>query len=467
MSEQAMNDRQASNDYDAIIIGSGVIGAAVGYEVARRGHRTLNIDKLPAAGYGSTSNSCAIIRFSYSTYDGVAMSWEGRQYWANWADYLGGEVDERGLARFIQCGTALLKKPGGDSHHEKVIPLLSELNIPFEDWTVDELVERFPAFDGSIFGPPKRPDDDEFWAEPTEQLLGAVWTGQSGYISDPQLSTHNLQRAAELVGGEFRFNTEVAAIDIGSNGRVAGVSVRPATDPGGGSGSEAGGGAEATEALTAPVVVNVAGPHSFVINRMAGLEGSMNIATRALRHEVHHVASPAGIDYEANGCHVQDGDTGIYIRPEAGDNILIGSEDPACDPQEWIDDPDHYDREISQAQWEAQVLRLARRMPDLGVPNQRRGVVDLYDVADDWIPIYDKTDLPGFYVAIGTSGNQYKNAGVAGHCMAELIEAVEGGHDHDADPLVVRGRYTGLDMNLGSFGRNREINENSSFSVNG
>lgn len=460
-----MNSESGSNsaggnsgtNYDVIVIGAGVIGAAVGYELARRGKRTLNIDKLPASGYGSTSNSCAIIRFSYSTYDGVAMSWEGQHYWANWSDYLGGDVDERGLARFIQCGTALLKKPGGDSHHEKVIPLLRELNIPFEDWDVEQLVARFPAFDGSIFGPPKRPDDDEFWAEPTDRLLGAVWTGQAGYITDPQLSAHNLQRAAENVGGEFRFNTEITAINT-EGGRVVGVTVagsKPDTDQ------------QVSEVLSAPIVINVAGPHSFVINRMAGLEGTMAISTRALRHEVHHVASPPGIAYEANGCHVQDGDTGIYFRPEAGDNILIGSEDPDCDPQEWIEDPDDFDRDISQAQWEAQVLRLARRMPDLGVPNQRRGVVDLYDVADDWIPIYDKTDLPGFYVAIGTSGNQYKNAGVAAHCMAELIEAVEGGHDHDADAISVTGRYTGLKLDLGSFGRNREINANSSFSVNG
>ena len=217
----------------------------------------------------------------------------------------------------------------------------------------------------------------------------------------------------------------------------------------------------------APIVINVAGPHSFVINEMAGLAGTMNIGTKALRHEVHHVASPGEVNYGTTGVHVQDGDTGIYFRPEAGDNILIGSEDPDCDPQEWIADPDVYDREITPEQWEAQVLRLARRMPDLGVPHDKRGVVDLYDVSDDWIPIYDRTDLDGFYVAIGTSGNQYKNAGVAAHCLAELITAVEAGHDHDADPVKVTGRYTGLEIDMGAFSRNREINENSSFSVNG
>ena len=88
-------------------------------------------------------------------------------------------------------------------------------------------------------------------------------------------------------------------------------------------------------------------------------------------------------------------------------------------------------------------------------------------MSDDWIPIYDRTDLDGFYVAIGTSGNQYKNAGVAGQLMADLIEAVEDGHDHDNDPVVSIGRYTGTEMNIGFFSRNREINPDSSMSVHG
>ena len=46
---------QEPHDYDAIIIGAGVIGGAVGHELAGRGWRTLNIDKAPMAGAGSTS----------------------------------------------------------------------------------------------------------------------------------------------------------------------------------------------------------------------------------------------------------------------------------------------------------------------------------------------------------------------------------------------------------------------------
>jgi sarcosine oxidase subunit beta len=180
------------------------------------------------------------------------------------------------------------------------------------------------------------------------------------------------------------------------------------------------------------------------------------------------VPSPPDFDFEHNGLHTSDGDTGIYFRPESGNNILIGSEDPDCDPKVWVEDPDTFDRHVTEQQWEAQVYRLARRMPSLRIPNERKGVVDLYDVSDDWIPIYDRSVLDGFYMAIGTSGNQFKNAPVVGHLMAELIDRVEHGHDHDAEPVQVRCEYNDeIVLDAGFYSRRREINPNSSFSVNG
>lgn len=430
---------------DAVIIGAGVIGAAIAYELTKRGYKTLNIDKLPASGYGPTSNSCAIVRAHYSSWDGVAMAYEGFFYWQDWERYLG-VVDDAGMARYMQSGTILLKSATG--HHEKVLKHYRDLGVEFEEWSNDELRQHIPIYDTHAYWPPKRPSDPHFWDSPEAELDGAVFTPGSGYVNDPQLATHNLQRAAEAKGGEFLFRAEVAEIRR-DNGRVKGVTL---TD-----GSE----------VDAPIVVNVAGPHSFVINRMAGVEDGMKVKTKALRHEVHHVPAPPDFDFEADGFHTSDGDTGIYFRPDAGNHILIGSEDPDCDHKEWVEKPDQYNRQITEAQWEAQVYRLARRIPSLRIPTQRKGVVDLYDVADDWIPIYDKSDLGGFYMAIGTSGNQFKNAPVAGHVMAELIDKVEHGHDHDAEPLKVKAAYTGVDLDMGFYSRLREINPNSSFSVNG
>jgi sarcosine oxidase subunit beta len=430
---------------DAIIIGAGVIGVAIAFELCKRGYRTLNIDKLPAAGYGPTGNSCSIVRAHYSSRDGVAMAYEGFSYWQDWDRYLGVE-DEAGLARYMQSGTILLKS--GTRHHFKVLEHYRELGVEFEEWDLDELRRRMPIYDTGAFWPPKRPSDSRFWDAPSGQLEGAVFTPGSGYVNDPQLATHNLQRAAEAHGGMFRFREEV--VEIRRNGeRVGGVTLADG------------------EKLNAPIVVNVAGPHSFLINRMAGVEAEMNVTTRALRHEVHHVPAPPDFDFESHGFHTSDGDTGIYFRPESGNNILIGSEDPDCDPRVWVEDPDRYDRVVTEAQWEAQVYRLARRIPTLRIPHERKGIVDLYDVSDDWIPIYDRSGLSGFYMAIGTSGNQFKNAPVIGHLMAELIDRVEQGHDHDGDPVKVKARYTGLELDAGFYSRLREINPGSSYSVNG
>ena len=435
---------ESSDSYDAVVIGAGIIGAATTLELARRGWRMLCVDKAANAGAGSTLNSCAIVRFSYSTEPGVVLAWEGLHYWLNWRDFIGVE-DELGLIEYRQCGQVVLLSDDTD-HPQRVRALWRELGIPFEDWTPEDLTQHLPIFDQGCYGPPRLPSDDKFWEEPSTHLRGAIYSAEAGYVNDPQLSVHNLQRAAEAVGARFMFNSEIVEI-LRSSQRVSGIMLADGTR------------------INAATVVNVAGPHSYLINQMAGVYDSMKIKTRALRHEVHHVPAPDGFDYEAQGFTAADDDTGVYYRPEVGNHILIGSGDPACDEQQWVH-PDDYDNRISDSQWEAQVLRAGRRIPGLGIPHQKKGVVDLYDVSDDWVPIYDRTDLDGFYVAIGTSGNQYKNGPVAGHVMAELITAVEDGLDHDNDPLVVTGRYTGMPIEVGFFSRNREAAA-TSMSVHG
>ena len=429
--------------FDAVVIGAGVIGAAIGLELARKGLKTLNVDMAPAAGYGSTSASCAIIRTYYSTVPGSLFSYEGYFYWKNWAEYLGAE-DERGFAEFRECGS-LVTKTEGNGYLEKIKSIMDEIGVSYEDLDHDGLKAKMPHYDTRLFHPAKRPDDEGF-GEPTGgETRGAVFFPQSGYISDPQLAAHNLQRAAEANGGTFLFNRRVTEI-LKDGGRISGVVLDDGT------------------AIESPVVVNVAGPHSYKINEMAGATGDMTISTKALRHEVVHVPAPLE-NYDQNGIVTSDSDIGIYTRPESGNHILAGSEDPPCDTREWVD-PDDYDRNFTE-QWRVQAMRLAQRVPSLGIPNTMRGVVDLYDVADDWIPIYDKSCVPGYYMAIGTSGNQFKNAAVAGVMMAELITKVEAGHDHDNDPIQFHMKYTGKEIDVGFFSRKRPINKDSSFSVLG
>ncbi len=155
---------------DAVIIGAGVIGTATAFELCKRGYKTLNIDKLPSAGYGPTSNSCAIVRAHYSSFDGVAMAYEGFFYWKKWAEYLEAP-DESGLAKYMMAGTVLLESATG--HHDKVLPHYDRLGVPYEVWDTATLEQKVPIFDVHEFWPPSRPEDDDFAAPRTKKLPGA------------------------------------------------------------------------------------------------------------------------------------------------------------------------------------------------------------------------------------------------------------------------------------------------------
>jgi len=106
-------------------------------------------------------------------------------------------------------------------------------------------------------------------------------------------------------------------------------------------------------------------------------------------------------------------------------------------------------------------------MSGLKLPNRMRGVVDLYDVTQDWLPIYDRSVIDGFYMACGSSGNQFKNAPAAGRLMAGLIDYCESGNDHDSEAFRIKLTHIDYELNTASMSRRREINPDSSFSVLG
>ncbi len=429
---------------DVIVIGAGVIGSAVAHELARQGRKVLCIDARGAAGHGSTAGSCAIVRVHYSTLEGCAMAWEGFHDWAGWRDYLEAPAGEP-LAEFRQTG-CLVMKTGANGGLARHMEMSDALGCPYEEWDADEIGRRLPIYRLDRFAPAKRMDDPGFGEPSGGTIEGGVFWPTAGYVTDPALSAQNIAAAAQRKGARFRFNAEVAGI-LTEAGRVAGVRL------------------DSGEELHAPVVVNVGGPASRRINEMAGVTGDMTIETRPLRQEVVHVPAPEGFDFEHDGIIVSDSDISCYCRPERGNNILIGSEDPPCDPHDWVDDRD-WNPDFTD-QWTTQAMRYAQRVPSLGIPSRMRGVVELYDAATDWIPIYDRSSLPGFYMACGTSGNQYKNAPVAGRLMAAIIAYCEDGNDHDAHPLAFRFGHIGHEISAGFFSRKRAINEDSSFSVLG
>ena len=435
---------------DAVVVGAGVIGCAVAHALARDGLKVAVVAREGAPGLGSTSASSAIIRYNYSTLPGVATSWEGKFVWEAWEEFLGGPDDDGRVARFHKVGSFCLDAPG--LAPEKVLPLFDLVGVPYEVWDAKTLRERIPSIDVGRYFPPKPVESEEFWDD-ADGELGAFFMPEAGFVDDPQFAAHNLATATRRLGGTFFFKATVTGIRR-SGGRVSGVDLADGTS------------------IDAPVVVNCAGPASSKLNALADVNGDVtgdfNVTTRPLRNEVHYVPEPPGYTGDrVAGPVAADLDLGTYWRGTPNGEILIGGTEPACDPMHFVEDGDDFNPGVTEEIYKAQVYRAARRFPDLTVPNRPKGIGAVYDVTDDWIPIYDRTALPGYYVAIGTSGNQFKNAPMAGLYLARIIAASENGHDHDADPVVVDLEHSGQRVDLSAFSRRRTVNRDSSFTVMG
>ena len=429
---------------DALVVGAGVVGSSIALDLVGRGLSVVVVDKAGGPGLGSTSASSAIVRFNYSGWDAMAAAWESKFGWEGWEQTLGFR-DPDGMARFVRCGLVMLDVDLLPS--ARMVSMFGEAGIPFEVWDAAELQRRVPGVDPGRFWPPKPVTSDEFFDEPAG-VLGAVYTPDAGYVTDPQRAAANLAAAARNRGASFAFKQEVVGLDPTATGwRLTTASGR---------------------VLEADLVVNAAGPWSARLNTMAGVGADWTVQTTPLRQEVHQVAAPDRLvgGGEPLPC-IADVDLGTYMRGESGGNLLIGGTEPECDPLEWIDDPDAADPRPSAERFQAQVWRAARRLPELSVPNRPRGVAGVYDVSDDWMPIYDRTEAPGYFVAIGTSGHQFKNAPIVGSLMGALIEGVANGHDHDADPLQFTAPHTAHVINLGSFSRRRPRNTQSTGTVIG
>ena len=440
----------------AVVIGAGVIGSSIALQLKRLGHDVTVVERNSAAGMGSTSASSAVVRFNYSTFDAVALSWESYFLWKEFKELIDGtnsysskplNNSQEHYAHLEDRGYVMLDVPV--LSNDKTMALFDRAGIPYEIWDSNTLKARMVGIDAGRYWPNKPVKSDEFFNEASEEL-GAIFSKHGGYVSDPLLAAQNFAAAAKREGVNFKFRKAVVGIEK-KDGRVSGVRLgdfdsqsKKALETG-------------DEVINADVVVNVAGPWSTLINQMAGAGSDFTMELKPLRAEVHQISTPKDI---LPGPIMGDLDLGTYVRSGPGGITLVGGTEPECDVLEWVE-PDKVD-EVNMTRtvevFESQTYRFARRFPAAQIPSTPVGVVGVYDVSSDWTPIYDKTDVPGFYVAIGTSGNQFKNAPGAGLIMAHLINQVENGADHDNQAVVYQCTKSKSAINLGTFSRKRARN---------
>jgi sarcosine oxidase subunit beta len=180
-------------------------------------------------------------------------------------------------------------------------------------------------------------------------------------------------------------------------------------------------GVETTKGLiSAPIVVNVAGPWGGEVAEMAGLE----YPVRPFRRQVFMTKAfdamlkpvPMIIDF----------DTLFYFRGE-GPGLLMGMSD--------LDEPPSFNIHVDRNFLERVIEKAVHRAPVLEKAKILRGWGGLYAITPDENPIIGMTpQVDGLFCAIGFSGHGFQHGPVVGRILSELI--LDGHTDFDLTPFA-------------------------------
>jgi len=356
-----MNPR--SKTAEIVIVGGGVMGTSLAYHLAAMGVRGIVLLEKEALGAGSTGKSAAFIRHHYSNRVTAELVHKSRPVFENFEEITGFPSD------FRKTGYLVLVSAGDETAFRENIALHRRIGIAVEEIAPDEVKRIFPQVK-------------------TEDLITAGYERDSGY-AEPMSVTEGFARKAKALGAQIRLGTRLIGIETSDSKIQAAI-----TDQG---------------RIETRTLINAAGPWAREIGRMVGID----LPLKLLRHQVfifHPPFSPTSSGTDLGQ---------IYFRPEGPQQFLIGGGN-----DEEVEDPDHYPQGVDPETLQEVGRRGIMRFERFEEARFYRGWSGLFTVTPDWHPILGKTDIEGFYLAVGFSGHGFKLSPMVGRCLAELI--VEG-----------------------------------------
>ena len=352
---------------DVVVIGGGVMGASILYNLAHRGVTNTVLLERDTLGSGSTGRSSGAIRMHYSTEVNARLAWESLRVFQDWSELIGGDGDPG----FVRTGYMVIA-PDHESHgFRHNIEMQQQVGIDTRIVSWQEAKELAPDF---------HLGEDEHFA----------WEDQSGH-GDPSGTALAFTSRARELGASVVLESPATRIEV-EGGRVTGVS----TD---------------METYSTDTAVIATGPWSSRFLEHLDID----LPLLATRHEVILIRrSETGVGHHPGG-----GDMAnlIYFRPEADNLTLVGNGN-----REEEADPDTYNQRASTDYVQDVWSRLALRIPGIADGQLAHGYAGLYTTTPDLHPVMDQVDgIEGLYICTGFSGHGFKLAPAVGVCMSELI----------------------------------------------
>ncbi len=326
-----------------VIIGGGVIGCSIAYHLARRGQRDVVVLERETVGSGTTSKAAGGIRAQFPTETEIRFSLESLRVLQNFTEEFG--IDPG----FKQIGYLfLISEEENLRGFETRIALQRRLGVDVRIITPKDAQAMVPAL---------RVDD----------LIAAVWGPQDGLAGPAEVTQGFAKRAREL-GARIVEGVEVTAIDV-AGGKVRGVRTTQGD-------------------ISAPIVINAAGPTAARVGRLAGVP----VAVFPRRRHIFFTEFRKEMEQ-------------VLLSP--GDVEDIGQDQEV--PMDW-------------GKLDETVTKAVHRLPLLERAKIAGGWAGLRPLTpDDHAIIGPAPGVEGFFLAVGFCGHGFQHSPMTGRMVAEWI----------------------------------------------
>lgn len=358
-----------------VIVGAGCIGAAIAYHLGRRGVKgVVVLEKEPFAGAGSTSKAAGGIRAQFSAPVNVQISMLSVRHFMRFAEEMGTDPV------FFPVGYLfLLSDPGRWAAFQQQAEMQRGLGLEARTLSPGEAQSLVPELN-------------------VEDVLGATFCPTDG-LGNPHEVTQAYVAQARRLGAMFRFSCPASGFVI-EGSRVTGVQTPEGT-------------------VSAPVVVNAAGPHAAQIAAWA----SVSLPVQPIRRHCFTTEPVplARVDLPM----IVDMKSGVYMHRESG-GMLLGLANP--------EEPPGFDTSVNWDLLERVVEPAIHRVPALESAQISNAWSGLYETTPDHKAVIGPpAAVQGLMLANGFSGHGFMHAPGVGQLVSEWI--VDGRPSLDLSPL--------------------------------
>ena len=343
-----------------VVIGGGVVGCSIAYHLARRGQKHVLVLERDAVGAGTTSKAAGGIRAQFPTETEVRISLECIRVFEQFPDEFGVDPGYRKIGYLFLVAEAEDLKG-----FEARVAMQQKLGVDVRIITPADAQGLVPAL---------RVDD----------LIAAVWGRGDGMAGPAEVTNGYAKRAREL-GARIAEGVEVTAIDLRRH------TVRTAQGD-----------------ISAPIVINAAGPAAARVGRLAGVDIAVHPRRRHIFFTDPFPAIPGPVPLTT------DRASGFYFRKEM-EQVLLS-------PGDVEDAGQDLDVTMDWSKRDEAVEKAIHRVPILEGARIAGGWAGLRPLTPDdhaiigWAP-----GVEGFFLAVGFGGHGFQHSPATGRLTAEWL----------------------------------------------